>query len=125
VHPVAGDEGPGGWQGAADLDVARGEGDLLLGLAQRRRDQIGVGGVVPPTGERDLAGVAAEVGAALGEDQSRALGPAVERQQDGGVDVAAGLDRPRLLGREQPLGEVAQMITWTVPPSTDQAAPLT
>ena len=107
------------------LDVAGGQGDLLLGLAQRGGDQVGVVGVAAAAGERDLAGMAAEVGAALGEDQPRAVGPAVERQQDGGVGVAADLDRPRLLGREQELGEVGQMITWTVPPSTDQAAPLT
>jgi len=50
--------------------------------------------------------MASQVGAALGEDQARlVIGPAVERQEDGGF------------GR--------QMITWTVPPSTDQAAPLT
>jgi hypothetical protein len=69
--------------------------------------------------------VAAEVGSALGEDQPRLLGPAVEGEEDGGVGVAADLDLPRFLGREQPVGELAQMITWTVPPSTDQAAPLT
>ena len=69
--------------------------------------------------------MAAQVGAALGEDQAGFLGPAVERQEDGGVGVAADLDPPRLLRREQQLCEVGQMITWTVPPSTDQAAPLT
>jgi hypothetical protein len=62
---------------------------------------------VAAAGEGDLAGVTAQVGAALGEDQTRLVVPAVERQQDGGVDL------------------VPQMITWTVPPSTLQAAPLT
>jgi hypothetical protein len=68
--------------------------------------------------------VTSEIRTPLGEDHARALGPAEHRHQDGGVDAAAGLHRQRLLGREQLLGE-AQMITWTVPPSTDQAAPLT
>jgi hypothetical protein len=45
---------------------------------------------------------------ALGEDQTWLIGPAIERQEDGRVD-----------------GLAAQMITWTVPPSTDQAAPAT
>ncbi len=69
--------------------------------------------------------MAAEVGAALGQDQARLPGPAEERQQDGRVGPPARLDRQRLLGSEEQVGEVAQMITWTVPPSTDQAAPLT
>jgi hypothetical protein len=68
--------------------------------------------------------VAAQVRAPLGEDQPRPLGPAEERQQDGRVGAAARLQRPRFLGCEEEFGE-AQMITWTVPPSTDQAAPLT
>jgi len=56
------------------------ETDLLFGLAQRRRPQVGVLGVAAATGEGDLAGVAPQVGAALGEDQARVLGPAVEGQ---------------------------------------------
>ena len=125
VDPVARDEGRGGGQGAAQLDRRGREPDLLLGLPQGGADQVLVVGVLAPTGERDLAGMAAKVGAALGEDQAGLLGPAVEREEDGGVGVAADLDRPRLFRREQQLCEVGQMITWTVPPSTDQAAPLT
>jgi hypothetical protein len=59
--------------------------------------------------------VAAEVGAALGKDQPRAVRPAVEGQQDGGVGVAADLNRLRLFGRQQQIGQLAQMITWVVP----------
>ena len=51
--------------------------------------------------------MAAQVGATLGEDEAGVVGPALEWQQHGRVDFAP------------------QMITWTVPPSTDQAAPLT
>jgi len=39
-----------------------------------------------------------------------------------------GVERGCLLGGEQKIGELplgAQMITWTVPPSTLQAAPAT
>ena len=76
VDPVPGDEGRGG--GRAPLSsTRRAERDLLLGLAQRGPGQVGVAGVLAPAGERDLAGVAAKVGAALGEDQAGALGPAV------------------------------------------------
>ena len=81
VDPVAGDEGRGRRQRPAQLDRGRVEADLLLGLAQRRRAEVGVARVAAPAGKGDLAGVAAQVGAALGEDQARLLGPAVERQQ--------------------------------------------
>jgi hypothetical protein len=107
VDAVAGDEGRRRRQLLTELDRSRIEADLLVGLAQRRGGQVGVGFVFAPAGERDLTGVTAKVGAPLGEDEARLLRPAVERQQDRGVDF------------------VPQMITWTVPPSTDQAAPLT
>ena len=42
VDPVAGDEGRDRRQGADQLDRGGVEGDLLLGLAQRRRRQVGV-----------------------------------------------------------------------------------
>lgn len=106
VDPVAGDEGVGRRQLLAQLDDGGIEADLLLGLAQRGRTEVGVLGIAAPAGKRDLARVAAQVGAALGENEPRlVIRPAIERQEDGGF------------GR--------QMITWTVPPSTDQAAPLT
>jgi hypothetical protein len=49
-----------------------------------------------------------EVGSALGEDQARILRPSVEGQEHGRLYLATD-----------------QMMTWTVPPSTDQAAPAT
>jgi len=125
VDPVTRDEGRGRRQGAAELDPGGLERDLLLGLAQGGGGEVGVARVPAAAGERDLARVPAKVGAALGEDQPRGVGPAVEGEEDGGVGVAADLDLARLLRREQQVGEVGQMITWTVPPSTDQAAPLT
>ena len=108
VDDVVGDEGPRRRQRLARLDPSGIEPDLLLGLAQRRRPQVGVALVAAAAREGDLAGVAAQVGAALGEDQPRVVGPAVERQQHRRLDRAAD-----------------QMMTWTVPPSTDQAAPAT
>jgi hypothetical protein len=35
------------------------------------------------------------------------------------------IHRRRVVGREEEVGEVAQMITWNVPPSTERATPLT
>ena len=107
VDAKAGDEGSGGRQFLAELDSGGVEADLLLRLAQRGGGQIGVALVPAPAGKRDLARVAAQVRTPLGKDEARLVGPAVERQQDRRVDLPA------------------QMITWTVPPSTDQAAPLT
>jgi hypothetical protein len=107
------------------LDRGRVEADLLLRLAQRRRRQVGVAVVAAAAGERDLAGVAAQIRAALGEDQAGLLGPAVDRQQDRRLGAAAAVLGEGLRRVEQQLGELGQMITWTVPPSTDQAAPLT
>ena len=123
-----------GGSAPTELDPRGVEGDLLLRLAQRGRRQVGVVVVVAAAGEGDLAGMAAQVRPALGEDQPRFLGPAVERQQHGRVGAPAGLHRRRVGGAQQSLGELLvavhgarsrQMMTWTVPPSTDQAAPAT
>ena len=101
-------------------------------LAQRALDQ-GLAGIGTAAGEGDLAGVAAEVAAPLGEDQSRPLGPAEERDEDGGAVAAVSMEALGLAGVEEGLREVgagrivtfAQMITCTVPPSTPPAAPRT
>jgi len=108
VDEVVGDEGLYRRQRLAGLDPGGVEPDLLLGLAQRGRPQVGVALVAAAAGEGDLAGVAPQVGPALGEDEAGILGPAVEGQEHGRLYRAAD-----------------QMITWTVPPSTDQAAPAT
>jgi hypothetical protein len=105
VDAIAGGEGIGRRQGLAELDLAWVEADLLLRLAQGGRAEVGVAGVVAAAGKGDLAGVAAQVGAPLGEDEPGLVRPAVEGKQYRGFD--------------------RQMITWTVPPSTDQAAPAT
>jgi hypothetical protein len=109
VDAVAGDERVRGRQRLAQFDYPRVEADLLLGLAQSGRAEVGVAGVAAAARKRDLTGVAAQVGAALGEDEAGLIvRPAEERQQDRRLDRLAD-----------------QMITWTVPPSTDQAAPAT
>ncbi len=103
VDAVAGDKGRGRRQSAAQLDRGGVEPDLLVRLAQCRRRQVGVPVVLSTAGERDLAGVAAQVGAALSEDQPRFLRPPVERQQHGSVGAAACLHRGRILGGEEQL----------------------
>ena len=108
------------------LDRGRVETDLLLGLAQRRGVEVGVAGVAAAAGEGDLAGVAAQVGAALGEDQARLArasrrAPAAPPPRSPARSIAAASS-----GESSRLAQSStQMITWTVPPSTDQAAPAT
>jgi hypothetical protein len=106
MDPIAGGEGRGRAQLPGQLDRGGVEADLLLRLAQGRRREVRVALVAAPAREGDLPGVSSQVGPPLGEDQAGIVGPAEERQQDRRLDTA-------------------QMITWTVPPSTDQAAPLT
>jgi len=107
MNAVTGDERTGGWQLLADLDPGGVETDLLVGFAQCGRGEVGIAVVLAPTGERDLACVPSEVCAPLRENESWFVWPPIERQQDCRVDWPS------------------QMMTWTVPPSTDQAAPLT
>ncbi len=57
--------------------------------------------VLAPTRERDLAGVAAQIEAALGEDEARPIGVAVQREQHRGVGPARRVHRLRLLGTQQ------------------------
>ena len=64
----------------------------------------------------------------LGEDEPGALRPAEQRHEHRRLLLAVGVHRRRLLRVEQEVAEArrhAQMITWTVPPSTLQAAPAT
>ena len=83
-----------------DLDAARVEPDLLLGLAQRGLDR-GLAGVDRPARERDLPGVRAHVVRALGEQQLAALRALAEQHEYGApARVAAGRRRePGQLGR--------------------------
>jgi hypothetical protein len=81
VDAVAGDEGVGRRQCVAQLDRRRIEADLLVSLAQRGRREVGIGLVLAAAREGDLAGVAPQVGAPLGEDEARlVVRPAVEGQ---------------------------------------------
>ena len=79
------------------LDVVRRQADLLLGLAQRGLAQVLVRLVLAPAGERDLAGVPAQVRAALGEHGDQVVALEVERHQHGRVGGAAGRVEPRRL----------------------------
>ena len=68
IDGVVGDERRRRRQRADDLDRVGRQPDLLVRLAQGGGGEVGVLGVAAPAGERDLAGVALEVVAALGED---------------------------------------------------------
>jgi len=100
VDAVAGDEGVGRRQRLAELDRGRVEADLLLGLAQRRRGEVGVCVVLAAAGEGDLAGVAAQVGAPLGEDQPWVVvRPAVEGEENRCVNGGGRLTCPPGVGK--------------------------
>ena len=76
-------------------------------LAQGGGGEVGVLGVAAAAGERDLAGVALEVVAALGEDEMRlAVLVEVERGEDGGLGAAVDVDGQRGVGREQRAAEL-------------------
>ena len=82
--------------------ASRRQADLLVRLAQRGRGEVGVLGVAAAARERDLAGVALEVVAALGEDELQlARRVEVERGEHGGLGAAVDVDRQRGLGRQQ------------------------
>ena len=100
VHGVAGGDRGRGLQRAHQLDRFRGQTDLLVGLAQRRRSQIGIALVAATAGERDLARVAAKVGAALGEDRPQLTLIDVQRNQHRGVDSSAHVECDRILGAQ-------------------------
>ena len=107
IDGIVCDEGGRGGQGADDLDGIRRQPDLLVRLAQGGGGQVGVLGVAPPAGERDLAGVALEVVAAFGEDRVQlAVLVDVERRQDGGLGTAVDVDGQRRLRREQRAAEL-------------------
>ena len=102
IDPVVGDERADGRQRADHLDGVRRQADLLVGLAQGGLDQR-LAGIAAAARERDLARVAPEIVAALGEHGVQSLaGVDEQRHEHGGVRAAAmDLDRQRLLGRQE------------------------
>ena len=84
---VAGHERADRRQRAHELDAARVEPDLLVGLTQRGQAQILVGLVLAPAGERDLTRVPAQVGAALGEHRGEP-----DRVERSGTSTAASVE---------------------------------
>ena len=107
IDGVVGDERRRRRQRADDLDGVGRQADLLVRLAQRGGGEVGVLGVAAAAGERDLAGVALEVVAALGEDEMRlAALVEVERGEDGGLGAAVDVDGQRGVGREQRAAEL-------------------
>ena len=95
IDRVVGDEGRRRLERAEQVDGAGRQADLLVRLAQGGRAQVRVLVIAAAAGERDLAGVAAEVRAALGEDGVQCAGGVeVEGDEDGGL-LGAGDGDPR------------------------------
>ena len=97
---VVGHEGADRWQGADDFDALARKANLLLGLSQGGVEQLLVP-VAPPAREGDLAGVAVQIRAALGEDEARVVRPAVHRDQHRRLGAAMGIELLGLLGIEE------------------------
>jgi hypothetical protein len=107
VDRVVGDERPDRGERADDVDALRRQPDLLVRLAQRGLDQA-LARVAAPAGEGDLPGVAAQVGAALGQDRVQAAGVMEQRDEDGRVrPSAADFQCERLLRGEEGRGQVS------------------
>src|SRR5512139_583769 len=96
---VVGDEGADRRQGADDLDDFRREPDLLLGLAQRRVEKP-LARVAAPAWKGDLAGVPLQVRAALGEDETWVVRPAVHRHEYRGLGAPVRVEPLGLGGVE-------------------------
>jgi hypothetical protein len=95
-------DGRGRLQGTEDLDAGGIQADLLAGLPQRGMTQVAILGIPAAAGEGDLAGVTAEILAALGQDDVRL--PVLTREQrdeNRGRGRAMDLERTRALGIKQ------------------------
>ena len=77
IDRVVGDERADGGERADDVDVRRGGRPTSSCASRRAVSTSRLAGVAAPAGERDLAGVAAEVVAAPGEDGVQAAAPSV------------------------------------------------
>jgi hypothetical protein len=70
-----------GVEPADDLDLVPRQADLLLGLAQRRRQRIGIAGIDAAAGKGDLAGMRGQVRRAQGQQDGVAVRPPDDRHQ--------------------------------------------
>ena len=115
IDRVVGDEGRRRRQRADHADGVRRQADLLVRLAQRGVDQL-LAVVAPAARERDLAGVAAQVVAAAGEDGVQAAVVLEDRHEHGGVAAAVHVHGQRLLGRDQDGGELVRRASGELDP---------
>src|SRR6185295_15318326 len=70
---------------AEELDVGGREADLLLGFAQRGREEVGIlAGMMPSARKRDLPLMVREMVRAAREEQARLAVEREERDEDGG-----------------------------------------
>ena len=96
-----------GGSAPSDVDLGGRQPDLLVRLAQRRVEQRLVR-VAAAAGERDLAGMAAQVVAAAGEDRvQRAARILEQRHEDGRVLAAVHVHRRGLVRLEEHGGELS------------------
>ena len=72
------------------LDVLGREADLLLGLAQRRREEVAVARLRSAAGQPELTSVDAAVGAQEQQDPEHAVRVAEHRRQNGRVLEVGG-----------------------------------
>ena len=86
-HEDARHEGVDRREGAEHLREHRIETDLLVRLAERRRDERLIARLGEPPRERDLSRMTAEMGRPLGEQQRR-FGLLDQQREDGGEPLA-------------------------------------
>jgi hypothetical protein len=87
----------------------RSQADLFLRLAKRGLPKL-LTRVLPAAGERDLAGVAAEVRVALGEYGDEVAVVPIDRNQNRRLDTTSGLELDRFLRPQQMLAEAARKL---------------
>jgi hypothetical protein len=82
-----------------------------VGLAQRGGPEVGVLGILPAAGKRDLAGVPAQVGPATGQDDVGLVGGEEQRDEDGRVGAAVDVQGCGLDGVEEDLRELLAQVS--------------
>ena len=81
----SGRPGLDGFERGEHLDVLGREADLLLGLAERRREEVAVAGLRSAAGQAQLASVDAVVGPQEEQDPENAVHVAEHRREHGRV----------------------------------------
>ena len=101
------------------LHVLRPEAHLLLGLAQRGREEVAVARLRPASGQAELATVAADVGAQQEQDPQHPVDVAEDGRQDGRVSERG---RGQASARSRSASVSRRRISRAAPPPTRTAA---